>query len=100
MSPHPAKARLLTIEGTLVIFLFIAPRSFVILTDSSGAQWTVEWDSAKTLRRQGVAPDTLKPGDHVVVVGYPAQKEHWLRLMNITRPLDHWEWRRRIVKVQ
>ena len=67
----------------------------VVLTDKDGAKWTVEWDSAKDLRRQGVAPDTLKPGDHVTVTGYPTQKEHVLRLMNITRPSDSLEWRQR-----
>ena len=86
---------MVTIEGTLVMFIFIHPHSFVILTDKDGAKWTVEWDSANVLRRQGVGSDTLKPGDHVAVTGYPAQKEHLLRLMNITRPLDGWEWRQR-----
>ena len=88
-----------TIEGTLVMFLFIDPHSFVILTDKHGAQWTVQWNSAKVLRRQGVAPDTLKPGDHVIVTGYPAVEEHKLDLVSITRPSDNWEWRRH-VKVQ
>ena len=91
----PTKAKMLTIEGALVIFLFIDPHSFLVLTDSDGAEWTVEWESAKLLRRQGVAPDTLKPRDHVAAVGYTAEKEYRLRLEKITRPSDHWEWRRR-----
>ena len=86
---------MLTIEGTLVMFLFLDPHSFVILTDRHGAQWTVEWNSAKVLRRQGVAASTLKAGDHVVVTGYP---EHGpkLYLMDITRPSDNWQWHRRV----
>ena len=95
MSPQPAKANTLTIEGTLVMFVFIDPHSFVILTDNAGAQWTVEWVSAKILRRQGVEASTLKAGDHVVVVGEPAEKEHKLHLVGITRPSDGWEWRQR-----
>ena len=95
MSLRPAKANTWTIEGKLVMFIFIDPNSFVILTDKQGAQWTVEWNSARVLRRQGVAPDTLKPGDHVVVVGEPTQKEHGLHLVSIMRPSDSWEWHRR-----
>lgn len=81
---------MLTTEGTLVMFLFMDPHSFVILTDRSGAQWTAEWNSAKVLARQGVASDTLKPGDHVVVTGYPAQHGPRLYLTDITRPSDKW----------
>ena len=94
MSPKPAKDWMLTIEGTLVMFVFIDPHCFVVLTDSDGTKWTVEWESAKVLSRQGVASDTLKPGEHIVVVGYPAAREHQVRLENIARPLDNWEWRR------
>ena len=68
---------------------------FVILTDRHGAQWTAEWNSAKVLRRQGVEASTLKVGDHVVVTGHPAEHGPKLYLMNITRPSDGWEWRRR-----
>ena len=93
-SSQPIKAKMLTIEGTLVMFLFLDPHSFLILTDSGGAQWTVEWNGAKVLRRQGVTADTLKPGDHVAVTGYPAEHGPKLYLMNITRPSDNWEWRR------
>jgi hypothetical protein len=54
VAPQPAKANTLRIEGTVVMFIFIDPRSFVILTDKDGAKWTVEWASAQSLRRQGV----------------------------------------------
>ena len=96
MSPEFVKANMLTIEGTLVMFLFMNPRSFVIVKDKNGAQWTAEWESANSLRRHGVASDTLQSGDHVALTGYLAEKEHRLeQLMKITRPVDNWEWRRR-----
>ena len=44
---------MVTVEGTLVKFLFINPHSFVILTDKHGVEWTAEWESANGLRRQG-----------------------------------------------
>ena len=46
MSPEFAKANMLTIEGSLVMFLFMNPHSFVIVKDKNGAQWTAEWESA------------------------------------------------------
>ena len=86
---------MVTIEGRVVRFLFINPHSFVILTDKHGAQWIAEWDSANSLRRrQGVDPDTLRPGDHVEVQGYAAREADRLYIVNIRRVADSWQWRR------
>ena len=82
----------MTIEGELKAFLVRNPHSFVQVEvkDKSGAttRWAVEWGAGGQLGRQGVTRDTLKAGDHVIVVGNPGRtaEDHRLRMVNITRP--------------
>jgi Family of unknown function (DUF6152) len=86
------------IEGNLVQFLYRNPHSFVHVeaVDEKGAtqRWAVEWGAGGQLGRQGVTRETLKPGDHVVIVGNPGRnpEDHRLRMVNITRPSDGWKW--------
>ena len=88
-----------TIEGDLVQFLYRNPHSFVHVESkdpSTGEtiRWAVEWGAGGQLGRHGVTRETLKPGDHVVVVGNPGRnpEDHRLRMVNITRPSDGWKW--------
>ena len=88
-----------TVEGDLVQFLYRNPHSFVHVEGkdpSTGEtiRWAVEWGAGGQLGRQGVTRETLKPGDHVVVVGNPGRnpEDHRLRMVNITRPSDGWKW--------
>jgi hypothetical protein len=87
-----------TIEGDLVQFLYRNPHSFVHVEvkDANGetVRWAVEWGAGGQLGRQGVTRETLKPGDHVIVVGNPGRnpEDHRLRMVNITRPSDGWKW--------
>src|SRR5882724_9165505 len=86
------------VEGKLVQFLFRNPHSFVQVEseDSTGqvVRWAIEWGAGGQLGRQGVTRDTLKPGDHVIIVGNPGRnpEDHRLRMVNITRPSDGWKW--------
>jgi len=86
------------IEGKLVQFLFRNPHSFVQVEseDDKGQviRWAVEWGAGGQLGRQGVTRDTLKPGDHVIIVGNTGRnpEDHRLRMVNITRPSDGWKW--------
>jgi len=86
------------IEGNLVQFLYRNPHSFVHVEapDEKGVmqRWAVEWGAGGQLGRQGVTRETLKPGDHVVIVGNPGRNpdDHRLRMVNITRPSDGWKW--------
>src|SRR5579862_2952501 len=88
----------LTIEGELVQFLFRNPHSFVQIEapDDSGkmVKWAVEWAGAGQLGQQGVTRDTLKAGDHVVIVGNPGRnaEDHRVRMTSITRPSDGYKW--------
>jgi hypothetical protein len=87
-----------TIEGDLVQFVFRNPHSFVHVevADPSGekVRYAVEWASGSSLSGQGVTRETLKFGDHVIVVGMPGRNEedHRLRMKSMTRPSDGWKW--------
>jgi uncharacterized protein DUF6152 len=89
----------ITIEGEVVQFLYRNPHSFIhvkVTDPETGAEvrYGVEWAAGGQLDRSGVSRETLKPGDHVVIVGYPARKadDHMLRMVTITRPSDGWKW--------
>jgi hypothetical protein len=88
-----------TVEGELVQFLYRNPHSFIQVesTDSATGEvirWGVEWGAGGQLGRQGVTRETLKPGDHVIIVGNPGRnaEDHRLRMVAITRPSDGWKW--------
>jgi hypothetical protein len=88
-----------TIEGELVQFLYRNPHSFVhveVKDPKTGelVRWAVEWGGGGQLGRQGVSRETLKTGQHVIVVGNPGRtpEDHRLRMVNITRPSDGWKW--------
>ena len=91
-----------TIEGNLVQFLYRNPHSFVHVEvkDKGGetVRWAIEWGAGGQLGRQGVTRETLKPGDHVIVVGNPGRNpdDHRLRMVNVTRPASNgqpeWKW--------
>jgi hypothetical protein len=86
------------IEGNLVQFLYRNPHSFVHVEapDEKGMmqRWAVERGAGGQLGRQGVTRETLKPCDHVIIVGNPGRnpEDHRLRMVNITRPSDGWKW--------
>jgi hypothetical protein len=86
------------IEGNLVQFLFRNPHSFVHVEaeDEQGVvqRWAVEWGAGGQLGRQGVTRDSLKPGDHVIIVGNPGRnpEDHRMRMVTISRPSDGWKW--------
>ena len=86
------------IEGTVVQFLFRNPHSFlhVDAPDEKGVMqtWAIEWGAGGQLGRQGVTRDSIKPGDHIIVVGQPGRNpdDHRMRLVSITRPADGWKW--------
>ena len=88
-----------TVEGDLVQFLYRNPHSFVHVEAKDPktgemVRWAVEWGAGGQLGRQGVTRETLKPGDHVIVVGNPGRnpEDHRLRMVNVTRPSDGWKW--------
>lgn len=92
------ESRKVTVEGTLVQFLWRNPHSFVhvVVKDEKGQsqRWAAEWGSGGQLGNQGVARDTLKVGDHLIVTGDPSRTpgDYRLRVRTIYRPKDEWRW--------
>lgn len=87
-----------TIEGDLVQFQWRSPHSFVqfVAKDAKGQpqRWSAEWGGASQLGTQGVARDTLRVGDHLIVTGDPSRTpgDYRLRVRSIFRPADGWRW--------
>jgi hypothetical protein len=88
----------ITIEGDLLQFQWRNPHSFVQLMtkDAKGQtqRWSAEWGSGGQLGIQGVARDTLKVGDHLVITGDPSRTagDFRVRVRTIFRPADGWRW--------
>ncbi len=88
----------ITIEGTLVQFMFRNPHAFVhvMAPDDNGVmqRWGVEWGGAGALAGQGVTRDSLKAGDHVIITGNPGRnaEDHRLRMRSLLRPSDGFGW--------
>ena len=87
-----------TIEGDLVQLIFRNPHSYVhvdVKDDKGGTvQYAVEWGGGGQLGNQGVTRDTLKPGDHLVIVGNPSRnlEDHRLRMVRLRRTSDGYTW--------
>jgi len=86
------------IEGTLKEFIWRNPHSFmkVQAPDEKGEMqmWVIEGAAAATLAEQGVTTNSLRPGDHVIVTGYPGriEEDHRLLLLVVERPSDGFKW--------
>lgn len=90
--------RTVKIEGKIAQFLFRNPHSFVhvMAPDESGTmqRWNVEWGGAGQLGGQGVARDTLKPGDPVIITGNPGRNpaDRRIRMLTLRRTSDGFGW--------
>jgi hypothetical protein len=90
----------ITIQGIVVAFEYRNPHSWVhvLVKDEHGLSQTyaAEWSAPARLTRDGLTPQTVKPGDRVIVVGSPGRHpiEHRIRLRTIERPSDGWAWPR------
>jgi hypothetical protein len=93
------------IEGNIVQFVYRNPHSFVHVetheADGSAQRWAIEWGGTVQLDRQGVKRDTLRLGDHVIVVGRPSRVpgEYRMLMVNLTRPSDGFTWGRSVTDV-
>jgi uncharacterized protein DUF6152 len=90
-----------SVEGEVVKFDFRNPHSWVELSgkDTKTGEmvtWSVEWNGAARLGKDGVTAASLKPGDRVVISGQPGRKpeEHRMHALTINRPSDGWKWDR------
>jgi hypothetical protein len=65
------------IQGTVTKFDWMNPHSYLYLNvkDSSGKveNWAIELYDPRALTRAGLAKDSLKMGDNITVLGFPAK---------------------------
>jgi hypothetical protein len=68
---------MLNVQGTVTEFRFVNPHVQIFLdaTDDKGkpVHWSCESADPAMLVRQGWTRETVKPGDHVTLVGHPAK---------------------------
>ena len=87
-----------TIEGELVQILLRDPHSFVDVVvrakEGSSVRYAVEWSGVTQLVKQAVTRETLKIGDHVVIIGNPGRNpsDHRIRMISLRRPSDGFGW--------
>lgn len=87
-----------TVEGDIVQFMFRNPHSFIHIEgkDEKGqpVRWAIEWGGGGQLGRSGVTRETLKSGDHVIIVGNPGRnpEDHRLRMLRLKRTSDNYTW--------
>jgi hypothetical protein len=90
--------RTISMTGEVVEFEYRNPHSWVHLIAASDNGQTqrvsAEWASVSRLRQFGVMPNTLKPGDRVVITGSPSRtpEDGRMHLKSIQRPADGWAW--------
>lgn len=88
----------ITIEGRLITFFFRSPHSEAIVQapDENGEvqRWSVAWNAARQLSRQGITREFFKPGDRLVISGNPGRnpEDHILVMRSLYRPSDGFEW--------
>jgi hypothetical protein len=87
-----------TLDGTLAQLVYRNPHAFVHIEapDAAGVtrRWAVEWAGTAQLSAQGVARDTLRVGDRIVVVGRPSRVsgDYRLLMLRLRRPSDGFSW--------
>ena len=87
------EGRRVTVDGLVAQFQFVNPHPFVMVDvkDARGnaQSWKLELDNRRELVDVGVAGDTLKVGDRVIVTGSPARaQQNALYVRRLERPAD------------
>jgi hypothetical protein len=89
------RCKAVTLEGEIRGVEWVNPHIRIHLRTTDVGDYFVEWFSLLQLQQAGITPDTLRPGDHVVVSGNamrdPSMKVLSL-LTEIRRPSDDWRW--------
>ena len=86
-------SRRATLEGVVTQFQLVNPHPFLIIDVKDGTgrarEWRLEMDNRSELAAIGVAAETFKPGDRVVVTGSLARAQgESMYLLRLDRPAD------------
>jgi hypothetical protein len=86
---HFVADQLITVKGVVTSYKFTNPHGIlnfsVTKEDGSVEAWRAETNSPNVLRRRGWNKDSLKPGDEITVVGFPARDgTPYMRISKIT----------------
>ncbi len=86
-----------SIEGVVTEFRFVNPHPYVVVTVSgpgaTSTPWHLEMDNRGELAAVGMAADTFRAGDRVVVSGSRSRTEQRnLYVRKLTRPADGFEY--------
>ena len=89
------RCKAVVLEGEITNVDWVNPHIRILLRTADVGDYFVEWFSLIQMERVGIAPDSLKAGDQVVVSGNamrdPSKKVLSL-LTEIRRPSDGWNW--------
>lgn len=88
---HYDSKKIVTIAGVAKVFRFTNPHGILELevkTDKGETQrWTVETTAPVYMQRRGWNRNTIKPGDRIVVEGWPARDgSHLMRIRKVRLP--------------
>lgn len=92
-----------SVSGTVTRFDFRNPHVYIYMEsmDDAGSvtEWEIESDWMTELRRLGWSPDSLEPGDQIVVQAHPARNpaRHYMNLISLEKQdgtvLTSWDLR-------
>jgi hypothetical protein len=86
-----------SLEGDVQNVEWANPHIVIDLKTADATTYRVEWFNLQQLQSAGLAPETLKTGDHVVITGN-AWRDPNVKLVSlvseIRRPSDGWSWTR------
>ena len=85
--------RQVAVEGVVTAFRFVNPHPFLLIDVTDAAQstqpWRLEVDNRWELVAIGVTAQTWKPGDRIVVTGFPGRTQpQSLYVRTLQRPAD------------
>ena len=89
------RCRAVTLTGEISGIEWVNPHIRIYLRTADVDDYFVEWFSLPQLQQAGIAPDTLKTGDRIVVSGNPMRDPSMKVLSLLTeirRPSDDWRW--------
>jgi hypothetical protein len=92
--PHFERCQLLTIGGQVERIEWGNPHVALSITADDGTRYDFVWLSPRRLGLDAVERETLKIGDHVVVMGTMQRDSApvMMLLSDIRRPADGWQW--------